>query len=98
MSESRGTGKYERVLARCKDIPAITAAVAHPCDDASLGAAIEAARAGILRPILVGPADRIRRVAKDLQLDLDAYPIEDAPHSQASAARAVELVRQGRAE
>jgi phosphate acetyltransferase len=98
MSESRGTGKYERVLARCKDIPAITAAVAHPCDDASLGAVIEAARAGILRPILVGPAERMRRVAKDLQLGIDGYPIEDAPHSQASAARAVELVRQGRAE
>jgi phosphotransacetylase len=98
MSETRGTGKYERVLARCKDVPPITAAIAHPCDDVSLGAIVEAARAGILQPIIVGPADRIRRVAKDLRLDVDAYQIEDAPHSQASAARAVELVRQGRAE
>ena len=98
MTETRGTGKYERLLARCKDVPPITAAIAHPCDDVSLGAVVEAARAGILQPIIVGPADRIRRAAKDLRLDVDAYQIEDAPHSQASAARAVELVRQGRAE
>ena len=98
MTETRGTGKYERLLARCKDVPPITAAIAHPCDDVSLGAVIEAARAGILQPIIVGPADRIRRAAKDLRLDVDAYQIEDTAHSQASAARAVELVRQGRAE
>jgi phosphotransacetylase len=98
MSESRGTGKYEQVLARCRAIAPITTAVAHPCDEASLGAVIEAARAGIIRPILVGPADRLRRVAKDLGLDLGEYEIEDTAHSEASAARAVELVRQGRAE
>ena len=98
MTETRGTGKYERLLARCKDVPPITAAIAHPCDDVSLGAVVEAARAGILQPIIVGPADRIRRAAKDLRLDVDAYQIEDTAHSQASAARAVELVRQGRAE
>jgi phosphate acetyltransferase/phosphate butyryltransferase len=98
MSPGRGTGKYERLLARCKDVPPITTAVAHPCDDASLGAVLEAARAGILKPILVGPADRMRRVAKDLGVEVEAFDIEDAPHSDASAARAVELVRQGRAE
>ena len=37
-SERRGTGKYEALLARCKDMPAVPTAVAHPCDDASLGA------------------------------------------------------------
>jgi len=30
MTETRGTGKYERLLARCKDVPPITAAIAHP--------------------------------------------------------------------
>ena len=98
MTPERGTGKYERLLARVKEVPAISAAIAHPCDDASLVAVIEAARAGILRPILVGPADRMRRVAKDLGIALDQFEIENAPHSHASAARAVELVRQGRAE
>src|SRR5512145_1054730 len=91
--ESRGTGKYEQLLARCKAMNAIPTAVAHPCDAASLGAAVEAARAGIIAPILVGPADRIRAVAKAADLDIAAYEIAEAPHSHAAAARAVELVR-----
>jgi phosphate acetyltransferase/phosphate butyryltransferase len=97
-AEARGSGKYEQLLARCKGMTPVPTAVAHPCDDASLGAALEAARAGIIAPILVGPADRIRAVARAAGLDLTAHEILEAPHSHAAAARAVELVRLGRAE
>jgi phosphotransacetylase len=97
-AESRGSGKYEQLLARCKGMPPVPTAVAHPCDDASLGAALEAARAGIIAPVLVGPAGRIRAVAQGAGLDLGAHEIVDAPHSHGAAARAVELVRLGRAE
>ena len=97
MTDARGTGKYERLLQRCKDLPPISTAVAHPCDDAALVAVVEAARAGIIEPILCGPADRIRRVAKDHRIDVDRYDVVDVPHSHAAAARAVELVRLGRA-
>ena len=97
-SERRGTGKYEALLARCKDMPAVPTAVAHPCDDASLGAVVEAARAGIITPMLVGPAEKIRRVAKESKLDVAPYEVVDVPHSHAAAAGAVELVRLGRAQ
>src|SRR5215831_2263026 len=97
-TEHRGTGKYEALLARCKGMAAVSTAVAHPCDDAALGAVVEAAEAGIISPILVGPAEKIRRTAKDFTLDIEPYPIEDAPHSHAAAARAVELVRLGKAQ
>src|SRR5213076_3401875 len=97
-TESRGTGKYEQLLARCKGMTATPTAVAHPCDDASLGAVVEAARAGIIAPILVGPVERIRTVAKTCGLDIEQYEIEAVPHSHAAAARAVELVRLGRAD
>jgi phosphate acetyltransferase len=96
-TERRGTGKYEALLARCKDMAAVPTAVAHPCDDASLGAVVEAAEAGIITPILVGPAEKIRRAAKESGLDIVPYEIVDAPHSHAAAAGAVELVRLGRA-
>src|SRR5215468_458790 len=96
--ETRGSGKYERLLERCRGMAPVPTAVAHPCDDASLGAAVEAARAGIIAPILVGRADRIRAVAHTAGLDVTKYEIVDAPHSHAAAARAVELVRLGRAE
>jgi phosphate acetyltransferase/phosphate butyryltransferase len=97
-TERRGAGKYEALLARCKDMAAVPTAVAHPCDDASLGAVVEAAVAGIITPILVGPAEKIRRAAKESALDIAPYEIVDAPHSHAAAAGAVELVRQGRAK
>jgi phosphotransacetylase len=96
--ESRGSGKYEQLLARCRGMTPVPTAVAHPCDDASLGAAVEAARAGIIAPILVGPADRIRHVARAAGFDLAGYEIVEAPHSHAAAARAVALVRLGRAQ
>ena len=44
VAEERGTGKYEQLLARCRDMAPVPAAVAHPCDDASLGAAQERGR------------------------------------------------------
>ena len=96
-SEARGTGKYDALLARCKGMAAVVTAVAHPCDDASLGAVVEAAQAGIITPILVGPAEKIRRAAKESEIDIAPYELVDVPYSHAAAAGAVELVRLGRA-
>ena len=95
---SRTHEAYDRLLARAKALPAVTTAVAHPCDMSSLTGAVDAARMGIIAPILVGPAERIRAVAKQASLDISGYEIVDAPHSHASAAEAVRLVREGRAE
>jgi len=93
-----GSGKYERLIERTRGIPAIPTAVAHPCDEVSLGAAVEAERLEIITPILVGPEHKIRAVADKFGFDISAYELVDAPHSQAAAAKAVELVRLTRAE
>ena len=90
--------KYDRLIAIAKTLPAVTAAVAHPCDEASLRGALEAAEAGIIKPILVGSQDKIREVAAKAGLSIADIEIVDAPYSQAAAAMAVELVRTGRAE
>lgn len=90
--------KYDRFIARAKEVPPVTTLVAHPCDDSSLRAAVEAAQAGIIVPILVGPAAKIAAVARESRLDIDRYEIVDTPHSQAAAAKAVELVRESRGE
>ena len=89
--------KYERLVELCRQIAPVPTAVAHPCDASSLGGAIEAARQGFIRPILVGPADRIHAVAAEAGFNLSPYEIVDVPHSHAAAATAVDLVRQGRA-
>ena len=93
-----GTGKYEQLLERCRSLPPITTAVAHPCETSALAGATEAAQLGLITPILVGPAAKIAEVARAQGIDLGTVRIVDAPHSHASAARAVELVRQGEAE
>ena len=73
-------------------------AVAHPCDESSLRGALDAARASLIVPILVGPKDKITSVAEKFGLDIAGLEIVDAPHSQAAAEKAVELVRKGTAE
>jgi len=98
MKTATGTGKYEYLLERCKGLEAIPTAVAHPCEETALDGAIEAARLGLIRPILVGPCERMREIARKQGIELGALELVDAPHSHAAAARAVELVREGRAE
>jgi phosphate acetyltransferase len=90
--------KYQRLIAFCKGLPPTPTAVAHPCDASSLAGAVDAAKLGLIAPILVGPKARIEAVAKEHGIDIGGLPIVDAPYSEASAARAVELVREGRAE
>ena len=92
-------GRHQRhraLLARAAG-PAVAVAVAHPCDAASLGAAAEGAAAGLIAPILVGPAARIRATAAAAGIDIAGFRLVDEPHSHAAATRAVALVRAGEA-
>jgi len=89
---------YPALIERCATLEPVTTAVAHPCDESSLTAAVEAAEANLIRPILVGPEARIRAVAEQFELDIRPYRLLDAPHSHAAAAKAVEIIRAGEAE
>lgn len=90
--------KYERLIAATKGLPALATAVAHPCDETSLRGVLDAAEAGIIAPILVGPHERVRSLANSLNLDIEDIEVIDVPHSVAAAEKAVELVRTGKAE
>jgi phosphate acetyltransferase len=98
MTALTGTGKYERLLERCATLEPIATAVAHPCEQTALEAAIDAAQKGLIRPILVGPEAKIREVAAACRIELGHTAIVDVKHSHAAAIKAVELVRQGQAE
>ncbi len=93
-----GTGKYEALLVQCQSLPPVPTSVAHPCEASALAGAVEAWQKKLILPILVGPAAKIAEVAKAAKLDLSGIEIIDAPHSVASAEKAVALVREGRAE
>jgi phosphate acetyltransferase len=90
--------KYNRLLEFCRTLPPTPTAVAHPCDESSLQGAADAAKMGLIAPILVGPRARIEAVAKQYGIDISGLPIVDAEHSHDSAEKAVALVREGRAE
>lgn len=90
--------KYDRLIAAARASSAAPTVVAHPCDETSLRGALEAAEAGLIVPILVGPEARIRAVAEEFALDLSGVEIVDVAHSHAAAAKAVALVREGRGE
>ena len=98
ITPSRQHEKYNRLIAAAKNVPPLATAVAHPCDETSLRGALEAAEAGLISPILVGPKSKIEGVAQTSSLDLAEAEIVDAPHSHAAAEKAVELVRTGKAE
>ena len=95
---SVGTGKYEKLLERCRGLEPIPTAVVHPCEATALTGAMEAAEKGLIDPILVGPFQKIDETAQTAGIKLGVPKIVDVPHSHAAAEKAVELVRDGRAE
>jgi phosphotransacetylase len=98
MSTEPGTGKYERLLERCRSLEPVPTAVAYPCEASALSGAVEAAQKRLISPILVGPAGEIAKIARSEKLDLGHIEIVDVPDTHAAAASAVELVRKGEAE
>jgi phosphate acetyltransferase len=89
---------YERLIERVTGIPAARTAVAHPCSEFALEGAVDAAKMGIIAPILVGPRKKILSTAEAAKVDVTPYEIIDAEHSHDAAEKAVALVREGRAE
>ena len=90
--------KYNRLIATAAAIPAIATAIVHPCDNVLLQSVVEAAGAGLIEPILVGPAAKVRAAAERGRIDILAFPLIDAAHSHDAAARAVALVREDRVD
>lgn len=89
--------KFDRLIAACAGLPPLPTAVAHPCDAPSLQGVAEAAKAGLIVPLLVGPQARIRAAAAAAEVEIGGFEIVDVPHSHAAAARAVALVHEDRA-
>jgi phosphate acetyltransferase len=89
---------FARLFKACEGLPAVPCAVVHPCDHDALLGPIEAARRGLIAPVLVGPEEKIRAVAQAEGVDLGPYRVVPVAHSHAAAAKAVELARAGEVE
>jgi len=96
--ETHSASKYDRLIAAAKAVPPATTIVVHPCDETSLRGVVDSAAAGIIRPVLVGPEKKIRETASKHDLNISGFEIVDAPHSEASAAKGVELIHAAKGE
>jgi phosphate acetyltransferase len=100
-ADSSGTqspSKYDRLIAAAKAVPPVPTIVVHPCDETSLRGVVDSAAAGIIRPVLVGPEQKIRDTASKYGLDISGFEIADAAHSEEAAAKGVELVHAAKGE
>jgi phosphate acetyltransferase len=93
-----GRERYQRLLAMARRLPPVITAVVHPCDAVSLAGAVEAQRLDLISPILVAPPARLADIATQNHIDISGIPIVGSEHSHDSAAKAVALVREGKAE
>lgn len=89
---------FEEIILSCAGMAPISVAVCHPCDQVSLEGPVEAARLGLISPILVGPEAKIQQVARDFSIDISGLRIVNTAHSHDSAQQAVALCRAGEAE
>jgi len=97
--ELRQKGKrYQRLIEMTRGLAPIRTAVVHPVDTPSLLGAVEAARAKLIVPVLIGPEAKIRAAAEQARLDLSPYEIVSTEHSDAAAAQAVAMARAGQAD
>ena len=94
----RRNDSFASLLKRCEGLPPVTCAIVHPCDRDSLAGPIEAAKRGMIVPILVGPEAKIRAVAHAENIDLSSFRIVPVEHSHAAAEKAVEMARAGDVE
>jgi len=90
--------RFKALLARAEGLEAVRCAVVHPCDAESLRGALDAARYGLIIPVLIGPTAKIDKVALDAGLDLTGVERVAVPHSHAGADMAADMAAQGQVE
>jgi len=87
-----------RLIKACEGLPPVVCAVVHPCDQDSLLGPLEAARRGLISPVLIGPEARIRAAAAAAGADLTPYTVIDAEDGRAAAQKAVAMARAAEVE
>ncbi len=90
--------KYDRLLQLAKQVKPPRTIVVHPCDESSLRGALDSAKAGLIEPVLVGPTEKIRSIAEKCRFDISRFEIVPADHSEAAAAKGVQLIHEAKGE
>ncbi|MFP4098254.1 MAG: bifunctional enoyl-CoA hydratase/phosphate acetyltransferase [Alphaproteobacteria bacterium] len=87
---------YKKVLAQCKSLDKLKTAVVFPVRASALRAVIEVADQDLILPVLVGPKQKIKAVAKEANIKIPAkWEIVSAPNSYEASAKAVAMAAKG---
>ncbi len=89
---------FKNIITQAKKINPLTTAVVHPCSPEALAGAIDAAKAKLIIPLLIGPEHKIKRIAAELKMNINHYTIIHTEHSHAAADKAVALARAGKVQ
>jgi phosphate acetyltransferase len=89
---------FDRLIAQCQDVPRVPLAVVSPTTEVALAGALEAEKAGLVEPILVGPEAAVRALAAKLGLDVSNTRCVDAKDDEDAARKGVALCREGTAK
>ncbi|MES2160249.1 MAG: bifunctional enoyl-CoA hydratase/phosphate acetyltransferase [Pseudomonadota bacterium] len=98
LSLSQVHANYASLMEAAAPLSPVRCAVVHPCDEASLRGALDAAKHGLIVPVLVGPQERLLALAESAGLSLAGVELVDVPHSHAAAARAAAMAGAGEVE
>ena len=90
--------RFKALLAKGDKLEAVRCAVVHPCDRESLCGALDAARYGLIVPLLIGPEQRMRQLAEENGLDLSGVELIHVGHSHEAAERAAAMAASAEVE
>lgn len=89
---------FEELLERARRFKTPRMAVAAAGERAVIASVAHAMTEGLIQPLLIGEASRIREIAAELAVDLTGIEIIDLPDSSEASATAVRLVQEGKAD
>ncbi|HSG23412.1 MAG TPA: bifunctional enoyl-CoA hydratase/phosphate acetyltransferase, partial [Azonexus sp.] len=90
--------QHDALLHKCDDLAPVPTAVVYPCNESSLRGAVEAAEAGLILPVLIGPGELIREISLTFNLDISQYRLIDVELAPDAAEVAARLARDGEVE
>ncbi len=87
--------RLDSLIAAGRALKPVETGVVYPLSNDALMGTVEAANDGLIAPVLIGPADGIRAVAKMAGADLGAWKIIDVPDPEDAAAKACQMAGRG---
>ncbi len=85
---------FNPLLAKAKTLGALRAAVIYPIHEKIIAAIYDAAQEGFIKPVLIGPKDRISHAAQLAKVDISQYEIIDIEHAHGAINKAITMARE----